>query len=211
MKKEHLFIPYESEELLVSFGSHGQPKLFWFKDGILRNDQQMNLLFIRNENNWYMDDDEGEGYQKFLQEYVSKYKKENVTFFGSSMGAYGALYHGLKLGVNVIASNPQITKEETIKHGEPEGQNLWASLQKVDFKSIPDVFNELGKIDSAIHMIIGQNPLDIGNFEIFLSTLPENTKLTIERFASSEHIFTLNTADSIYSRAKALNYYRKAI
>ena len=200
---EYKFVPHEtSDKLVVSFNRHNGGTDF-FKYKTLLTDQQTNVLFLSNDNNWYLDNDGGERYRNTLKPYVDKYGKENVFFFGSSMGAYGALLHGLHFGVNVYASNPQINKDTVLKDERPQGGNYANSLVKKDIKlvSTVDMYGEHGNtIESVIYLLFGDAACDVSNLKEFLTAIPKKVKLIVDKVPNNEHDFWTHSVEDIMGR-----------
>ena len=205
--KEYVFIENNSEDVIVSFNSHnGYPN--FFKLNSLKDNTVCNYVFLNNQNNWYLDDDEGESYQKLLKNLLKKYDPKNITFFGSSMGGYGALYHGLKLGVNIIASNPQIDKQVTLNHDIAEGTNYCNSLLKVDLIPIDRIVNEIDSVESAIYIISGNYLPDVENLKKLLSHLPNNIKYIIEKAPFKTHDYYIHDNSDLHYRHEILKKLR---
>lgn len=220
--KDYIFIPKaDSQTLLVSFAPHGlhdkngnirDKNHQFFKLNTLSKNPESNLLFINNKNNWYLEKDKGEEYHQLLIPYVSKFGAKNITFFGSSMGAYGALYHAILLDVNVIASNPQISTLECMKHGQPHPvhNNLHSSLARMDpLIEMNEIYQRKGQdIQSAIYLMASDTALDRGNLSCFLAAIPNNVKYVIEKLKYSVHDYYIHDSKDLYDRVRVLHQIR---
>lgn len=122
-----LFYPAKSpQRMLVSFSylPRNYSMWSWFFDP---HEQWIDTsyLFIsdlRLPARWYLNDSDCDDFEKKFQGYIEYYmnrqglKKNNLIFIGSSQAAYGALYHGIVMGVKaVIAFSPQVDKESAAK------------------------------------------------------------------------------------------------
>jgi hypothetical protein len=220
--KDYIFIPKEeSQVLLVSFAPHGlhdkngiirDKGHQFFKLNTLSKNPESNLLFINNKNNWYLEKDQGKEYQELLQPYVSKFGAPNVTFFGSSMGAYGAIYHAILLGANAIAVNPQVSTGECMKHGQPHPvhNSLYSSLARLDpLVEISEMYQKKqNDIQSTIYLMIGDSALDRGNLSCFLNTIPDNIKYVVEKLKYSSHDYYIHNSRDLYDRVEILRHLR---
>jgi len=113
----------KNKSLIVSMSTHnGGERYFGFR--ALIDSQSADLLFVTDPNNsYYLEDDEGDGYKRLFLSIVSNYAPNRVSFFGSSMAGYAALYHSSFFGANAIVSNPQLNFAITLK-------NCWSDLKK---------------------------------------------------------------------------------
>lgn len=205
--KKCIYLRNNSQDVIVSFNCHnGHPN--YFKYNSLYTDNKYDYIFLNDKNTWYLDDDKGETYQQILKTLLETYDKKRVTFFGSSMGAYGALYHGLLLGANVIASNPQINKHVTLKHDVAEKDNYCMSLTKVNLVSIDDLLKSIPNIESAIHLIFGNFKADVENLKHLLQSFPYNGKVIIEKLPYNSHDYYIHENEELYSRHEILKQLR---
>lgn len=211
-ENEYKFVPHEtSDKLIVSFNRHNGGNDF-FKYKTLLNDQRANILFLTNENNWYMDNDGGERYRNLLETYVSKFDKENVLFFGSSMGGYGALLHGIHFGVNIFANNPQVHKDIVLKHINPTGGNFANSLLKkgINLVTPQEMYDGHGGVlDSIIYVLYGDTPCDVENLKEFLKTVPKAGKTIVEKLPINDHDFWTHSVDDLMCRFEIMKNLRK--
>lgn len=129
------FIPAaDSDELVVYFSSASATRLEGV--GTLKR-FPVNKLFIRDPGkNWYNGpiagvSNDADSLAVALDEVVSTFDREKVTFVGSSMGGYGALLLGSLLGVGQIrAVAPQIVLNPKIPHS-PKVDVKYSDLTKV--------------------------------------------------------------------------------
>jgi hypothetical protein len=158
-EKEYSYHENNSKELIISFSPHNSKGQF-FKYKTFLNNQKSNILFLSdNKNSWFLEKNDGKRYKEFLKGYVEKFGKENTFFFGSSMGAYGALYHGIYFDSNVFASNPQIDAKVVFKHYRAEKGNFADSLKNNNVQLLPalrKLYTEKGnKTDAIIYFLFG--------------------------------------------------------
>lgn len=129
------FIPCpESDELVVYFSSASAERLEGI--GTLKR-FKVNKLFVRDPGrNWYNGPiagvcEDADTLAEALDEVVSQFDREKVTFLGSSMGGYGALLLGSLLGVGRIrAIAPQVVLNPKIPHS-PKVDVKYADLTTV--------------------------------------------------------------------------------
>ncbi|UQB41504.1 tetratricopeptide repeat protein [Thiomicrospira microaerophila] len=102
----------DSDKLVVFFSGVNAKSFMGYK---LVEDFDCNKIFIRDVNkSWYHGNIENvskdiDDLVDYIRSYADKFERENITFIGSSMGAYAALLIGLILNVGkVIAFGPQI-------------------------------------------------------------------------------------------------------
>lgn len=189
----------KSDSLLVIFSTFGMQSNF-MQYGSLTNSLQFNVLFLANpEYTWYLGDD---NISILLKNYVSKYGAENSYFVGSSMGAYGALLHGLQLNANIIASNPQVNKEVTLKHCNSEG--MGKHIRNVEFV---DIDNKFSKSQSCIYYMYGNFPMDLDNQKEFSKHQFNN--VVFEHINIDKHTYFLCDVNDLYDRIDLLNRIRK--
>ncbi len=120
----------KSSQLIVYFSSAGAKS---FEGYSLLSKYTDNKLFIRDSmKSWYHGviphvSNSADELVEYLKPIISNFDKKDITFIGSSMGAYAALLFGLKLGIGkVIAFSPQIvlnpsmpfTPNETVKYND---------------------------------------------------------------------------------------------
>lgn len=124
----------ESDELVVYFSAASANRL----EGVRPLERfKVNKLFVRDPGrNWYNCAIKGlaadaDGLAAVLAEIVGEFKRENVTFMGSSMGGYGALLLGSLLQVGKIrAAAPQIVIDPKVPHS-PRVAVKYSDLTKV--------------------------------------------------------------------------------
>lgn len=131
MSKHILFVENKkNSKLIVYFSSAGAKS---FEGYSLLSKYTSNKLFIRDSmRSWYNGiipeiSNSADELVKYLSPIIANFNKKNITFIGSSMGAYAALLFGIKLGIGkVIAFSPQIvlnpsmpfTPNETVKYND---------------------------------------------------------------------------------------------
>jgi len=124
----------ESDELVVYFSAASANRL----EGVRPLERfKVNKLFVRDPGrNWYNCAIKGlaedaDGLAAVLAETVNKFKREKVTFMGSSMGGYGALLLGSLLQVGKIrVAAPQIIIDPKVPHS-PRVPVKYSDLTKV--------------------------------------------------------------------------------
>lgn len=205
--KKHLYIPHEnSDSLIVCMSTHNfRDRYFYLKSMLI--DKKCNLLFITDINNsYYLDDDLGEGYNRLLYRYISKFNPENITLFGSSMSGYGALYHSIKLKTNALVCNPQIAYKETFDNAWGDLRN---TLKKVNgFQDIDNlIMNQ--ELDSVWHISHGDYLMDVVNINKLKSSSPKKSRIFYQKLIDSEHGFYFKNTNDVYSIHRLLCELRK--
>lgn len=201
---------FDSDTLIVSFSPHNSEDKF-FKYKTLLTNQQTDVLFLNNNNSWYLDTDNGQSYRNLLKNILQKYKKENVLFFGSSMGAYGALFHGIYFDVNIFATNPQINEQVVLQHEIAEHGNYAQSLKSKNIKLITpeEMYNEKNNnIDSIIYLIYGDSIVDVNNLKEFLKYIPVSVKIILEKLSNEQHIYYTQSTQDLMCRFDIMKQLR---
>lgn len=205
--KDFKYVNNDSDKLIVSFNYHNGGNKF-FKYGTLIKNENYNYLFLTSDNQWYLENG-GNKFKNFLTPYTKKFKPENTLFFGSSMGAYGALLHGLSFGVNVYTSNPQIDEEIVFKHIIPEKKNFANSLlkNKIKLLEIKELYSQAHN-EPIIYYLCGDTPSDSENLLKFMSYIPSKIKLIVEKIPIKEHDYWTHTNEDIFCRLDIMQKMR---
>lgn len=216
--KEVVFIPHKhSDELIVVFSTRNQN--YYMGLAMHYKRRKTNLLFIKNpENNFYLENDYGESYSKVLNYFVKNFTPEKVSFLGSSMSAYGAIFHGVRFNVNVIANLPQIDLFSI----EKTDSNLWKSTISY-FNQIKHKELQLQKWlvnnikDSVIYTNHSTSPLDYASYKSLVSdkkivTLIRKKQIRVNFLSyKSGHKWYLGSIKSVIRLHKALQKNRAFI
>ena len=204
--KEHAYVPLdESDELIVVMSAFGIGNKFMHLKTML-SDQRTNLLFIADPNyTWYLEKDMGESFSRLINEYASKFDNNKVTLVGTSMSGYGALYHGVKFGFNIISSNPQINLKVSLNtipiHWGP-------NLRQTEFIDISTIMS--GRyIKSCIYILFGHSAVDIANLKEYSKIITKSVKQIVEIVDSKKHSYYFKDVDRIYERMAILNHLSK--
>lgn len=177
------YVNNNSNELIVVFSPFAVPVgKFGFSGAFSKDD--CDYLFLNCPDNlFYLEGVPGLGANveetlSAISEMISKYKGDRICFFGSSMGANGALHYGSLLGINnIIAfsakSNIEILSY-TFKHNRHSSR----------IKYIPDYVSMVSEAKSKIWLIAGDN-----EFTDYISLCMFPTKFNIVKLLShgSDH------------------------
>ena len=143
----------KSNKLVVIFSGVNAKSFMGYK---LVEEFDCNKIFIREENkSWYHSPIEEisnniDEFILYIETFTKKFKKENITFIGSSMGAYAALLVGIKLNIGkIIAFGPQIFINKNFPNN-PKDDNY---IQHKDLSLM------INKTTSKIDIFIGVNEL----------------------------------------------------
>lgn len=207
--KSALFIPHTAGEeagLIISMSTHNFGERYFFLRGLLK-EQKANLLFVKDPlNTYYLEADQGNSYNRLFSKYLSKFSPHSICFFGSSMSGYGALLHGLRLGANIIASNPQIDLEISKKHA-------WPDLLKTLSKQINPIklqtFEPYTSSHSAIYLAYGDNALDLENVQLLLDRPRKHGRLFLHKMQDPDHGFYFKNQTTVYNTHNLLTLARK--
>lgn len=156
-----------SDELLIVLNTHNQKDGFFGYKMFCELKTDVNIVFITDPgNSYYLEQDLGVKYLKLIEKLSVGFEPTKVTIFGSSMAGFGAIYHGMKLGFNIIASNPQLSFSVS-------EQNAWPALRETISKVHPkqcinSVWLEKNYAGSVMYFLNGQHRLDVANKEYFL-------------------------------------------
>ena len=166
----------ETRSILVSMATHNGGERYFNLKGLLEK-SSFDLLFVKDpKNSYYLGDDGGNSYNKLFSSILSSYSSDNITFFGSSMSGYGALFHASFFNANAIVSNPQLNFEATLQH-------CWVDLRKTISKiKSPinlDTFEKFINSSGTIHAEFGKHPMDKANFNILNSLKISNLKIVL--------------------------------
>ncbi|WP_177440569.1 hypothetical protein [Pseudomonas sp. Irchel 3H3] len=192
-----------TEKLLIVMSTHNHGDRYMALRSFTEN-QVCDLLFVTDPNNtWYLDQDNGESFQRVISHYIKNYKPENTFLFGSSMSGYGAILHALKLDLNAIAFNPQINLDITKNYAWPELiehiDNLNGNHTKIE-----DIVHNTWK-NSAIYLIHGHDDIDVINATLFTNAQPDQKKLIVQTINIESHVLNLgNSADYTYDLINVL-------
>jgi hypothetical protein len=206
--KVALYIPYgvtPEVGLVVAMSTHNFQNRYYFLKGLL-SVQRCSLLFLTDPtNSYYLEDDQGAGYQRLLEPYVQRYGAASVTLFGSSMAGYGAIYHGTKLNTNVIASNPQINLEASYEYA-------WDDLKKTLTKAKDPVkLNEFIPValrDTIIYLAYGDHPMDKLKVKLLLDMPLSQGRIYLQKLKDPDHGFYFKDPRQVFTAHQLLCYAR---
>ena len=209
LDKEVAYVPLDgSSRLLVMFSSHNGGDRFMQCKSLLEN-QKCNLFFITDPNNsFYLEDDKGHHYHAVLNEVVRMFHPKNVFFAGSSMGAYGALHHALRFGVNAILSNPQVTHKDTYDN---TAGSLLETLQGGVTLLDNTVFLKDKEVRSFIWYTYGSWLMDVANAKSFMNAVPESMNFMMEKRPEKKHMYFFEDVEEIYKRMDLITEAVKAL
>ncbi|WP_095143175.1 hypothetical protein [Pseudomonas sp. Irchel s3b6] len=197
-----------SERLLIVMSAHNHGEKYMALRSFLEK-QTCDLLFITDpKNSWYLDEDNGESFERVIYNYSKNYDNKNVFLFGSSMSGYGAILHALKLNLNAIASNPQINLNITKDYAWPE---LIEHINDLNGNHI-NIEKIAGAIwkDSAIYIIHGHDDIDTINANLLINTKPDNKKLIIQTVDVDSHVLYFGkNIEYVYDVMELLSIFRK--
>lgn len=208
--KQCVYIPYKDSKrhpsLIIAMSTHNFGDRYYFIRGLAEN-QKTSLLFVTDpKNTYYFEDDNGASYERLFSTFVKKYGAAHVTFFGSSMSGYAALYYGFKLKANVIASNPQVNFDVSYEHA---WNDLRVTLDKV--KSAWINLDELlynAVFESVFYIIYGDFPMDIHNIEALQKKFIGKGRMYYEKMQDKEHGFYLKDPNQVFKLHTLINFSR---
>ena len=189
--KEYCYIKAQeniSEKLLIVLSAHNQFNKFFLFRSFVEN-LKYDMLFLTDNNTWYLDDDFGLSYELIIKDYINIYKKENIVIFGSSMGGYGAVCLATKFGTNCLLCNPQIDLPISYEWGWNE---LRLHLREIiNSKKYIDVVKELEKsrFNNIYFVIYGHNPIDEINVNLLMTSCKCEKKLIVFQYDGDDHNF----------------------
>lgn len=157
------------------------------------------LLFINNpENSWYLDSDDS--YSHIIYDLLKDYNHADVTFYGSSMSGFAAIYFSIKFNANAIAINPQVNLNISYDYA---WDGLKSSLDKVNVEKV-----DLEKYcienwkESVIYILHGHDDIDLVNAELFSTARPKNKKLVIHTIDDDAHVNYLARDYSLFNNIR---------
>lgn len=193
--KKYIFIPHDSDKLLIILSARGAEGKFMHFRG-LTNDQNLNLLFVADtKHSWYIGGDKGFAFEKILMKYAKGFENKNVVILGSSMGGYGALLHGIRLGFNIITSNPQTKKSISRSYVE--------DLNKTNFIDINEVVGGVASLP-PIYYIHGRWEPDYASYLHFIKSISKAGIVISESVDVSYHTYFFTDVKEIYKRVNLL-------
>ena len=213
-----------SDKLIVIFSGANAKNFTGYK---LVEEFNCNKIFLRETNkSWYHGKIENVSNSidqliKYLKIYTNQFQKENITFIGSSMGAYAALLIGIKLHVGkIIAFGPQIYINQNFPNN-PKDHSY------IKYKNLVPLIN---KSKSNIDIFIGVNELidlyhvkDITKKNIHIYKIfgqPHNVMFFLNKVGIlQEYIlhktfnkdYSLNITNNFYTNFNEESYLEKAI
>ncbi|KGQ70978.1 hypothetical protein OA57_01645 [Chelonobacter oris] len=186
------FIEVEnSTDLIIIFSSHNQPNFLGYKSltNAMKNYPKISLLFLSDpENMYYLGFDGGKINKEIIRKYVNKFPPENITFFGSSMAGYAAIFFGSIFNGNIFASNPQINFGVT---SALSWNTLRNNIARIPIKIDLDLHLNAFLNDSVIYIVHGLHRLDIANMGLLMTTPLRKSRIFIERIDDESHGFYL--------------------
>ncbi|WP_416468161.1 hypothetical protein [Pseudomonas sp. LFS044] len=197
----------KSDRLLIVMSAHNHGEKYMALRSFLEK-QICDLLFITDpKNSWYLDEDNGESFEKVIHNFSRQYENKNVFLFGSSMSGYGAILHALKLNLNAIASNPQINLDITKDYAWPELVDHINDLNG-HHTNIEKIAASIWQ-DSAIYIIHGHDDIDTVNANLLLKTQPNNKKLIVQTVDIDSHVLYFGkNIEYVYDVMQMLTIFR---
>ena len=196
--KTYCYIPCGSEKLIILLSAHNQNNKYFLFRSFLEN-QKYDLLFITDNNTWYLDDDKGSSYIKIFLEFIEIYGSNNIIVFGSSMGGYGAVLFASELNINCLVCNPQIdlnvSKDWAWEELSNDINKIVKSNKQVDIIKKLEVCEN----NSVYFLIYGNNPLDVINANLFLTMCKNEKRMIVYQYDDDTHEFPFGkNIDLIY-------------
>lgn len=213
--EKYLFLPKaNSTKLLIVFSSFQMSNYTLLRN--FKNDRRLNVLFLRDtSDSFYTFDGRSRTYRSILKKVTERFKPENITTFGISMGGSGAFYHGLEMNANVVAINPVIdfSKSRRISRGYPE---LYQRLNDFAARDLNKFKQDIGhwverrtKLDSVVYAQFSSHEFDrVNSMGMQSMNLPGVTQI-IKHDVSARHfpVSGINAA-AVYQKVKLLNDLR---
>ena len=177
-----------SSYLVIVLSAHNQYNKYFLFRAFLET-QKHDLLFITDDNTWYLDDNKGKTYIDIVSDIAKKYDKRNVVIYGSSMGGYGAALIATKLGINCLLCNPQISLPVSKDYG-------WAQLRKeltslINQGRDVDILREYqtSNFNPVFCIVHGYNKIDIINANLFITACKPTKKVIVYAYDNDTHDF----------------------
>lgn len=195
-----------SAGVIVVMATHNNGDRYFAYDALKKFDR-CSLLFVTDPiNSYYHSECEGCTYEDFFRFLLRDFDPASVTFFGSSMAGYGALYHAVVMNANAIISNPQINFDLTEKHCWPALRN---TIYRMPRRLNLDEWLPSNYRDSAIYLIHGQNEMDLANVDCLLKIPLKNRIIGISSVPDAAHGFYINDFSKIFDLHEHLRWLRE--
>ena len=173
-----------NNRLIIILNAYKQENRFMALKSFIEHSDD-DLLFLNNpENSWYLDKEES--YSKILPTYLNLYASEQIFFYGSSMGGYGAILFALMFNANAIVINPQINLDLTYDRAWEELQNDISKISSPKIKL--EKYCVSNWKDSVIYIMHGHDDIDTANTDIFFKAKPPSKKVITHTIDCDEHI-----------------------
>jgi hypothetical protein len=187
--KKHIYIKSDKDKgLLVVLSTHNFREKYFHIKGLVENIDS-DLLFVTDVNNsYYLERDEGKSYKELFSIYVDNYSPSEVTFLGSSMAGYAALYHGIAFNANILCVNPQLNLTLT---KEFAWQDLKNTISKLSNPISLESYISNNIKESVIYAIYGDYLMDKVNANLLRNCLEFSGRLFIEKVKDQEHGYYL--------------------
>ncbi|MFT6895871.1 MAG: hypothetical protein ACJA13_000268 [Paraglaciecola sp.] len=169
LNKKYYYLPSnnnESNGLIILMSTHNQKdKYFLFKKMKEFQNRTSDVIFVTDPNNsYYLENDGGESYFHFFKFIIKKYINTEISFFGTSMSGYGALFFSGKLGCNSIVNNPQLDLKKSYEYAWPNLKETLSRINNLEL-NIPLILKDCSDIQSCF-VVSGEHPMDKMNRKI---------------------------------------------
>ncbi len=197
-------IDYKAGAIVVMATHNNGDRYFAYE--AFKKFHRCSLIFVTDPNNsYYHSECEGCSYEEFFRFLLRDFDPSSVTFFGSSMAGYGALYHAVVMNANTIVSNPQINFDLTEKYCWPALRN---TISRIPRRLNLDEWLPLNYRESAIYLIHGQNDMDLANVECLLRIPLKNRIIGISAVPDIAHGFYINNFSKVFDLHEYLRWLR---
>jgi hypothetical protein len=164
-------IPHQSPILVILHG-HGSPRASRFRDKNWNIVAPIDDYGVDSYGSWWLGENGDFFVKELLHQLVKKIQNDTLStkglyFWGSSMGGYGALLHGMLLNAKAVYANiPQVKLLDTTY--SERGQKKY--FEPIFLDSIPNKYNDITNFldfnnpKSNPHFIIDQSKYDYKNY-----------------------------------------------
>jgi len=198
LNKKYYFLPsntVDKKSLLIVMSTHNQKdRYFFFKKIKELNYRSADVIFVTDPNNsYYLEKDMGETYLNFFEFILNGYENSSVSFFGSSMSGFAALFYSIRLGCSAIVNNPQVDLRESLDHAWPDLKHTLSNVCSLDLNIISHE-----QILGSCFVVSGKHPMDSMNRKkLDVSSSLFNTYIS-KTVNDVSHGFYFNNCEDIF-------------
>ena len=184
----HVYYPATKKKkyLVITFaamsGIYNRVEQF-YKEDMWDNTSYL-FLADKQPYTWYVS-----GYENILKFYCDQFEKENIIMLGSSMGAFGAMWHGFSMPAAIVMAIAPASPSLSFN----ESNLLWEELQilMLKCKNLPILYMEATGFppDHTMFRTISSHYINAGGKMVF-ETNPRNNQHIAMKMATADHFFS---------------------